>query len=95
MSEMPPIPPPDLAKLVDHIDHAAKLGGSDAVGLGSDFDGVDSLPVGMENVTKLPSITYELLKRGYSEADIIKILGGNTLRVMEAVGSSPAPSVDR
>lgn len=85
IGEMPPIPPPGLAKLMEHIDHAAKVGGAGAVGLGSDFDGVDSLPVGMENVTKLPAVTYELLKRGYSEADIIKILGGNTLRVMEAV----------
>jgi membrane dipeptidase len=85
MRAMPPVPPPGLARLIEHIDHAVKVGGADAVGLGSDFDGVDSLPVGMENVTKLPAITYELLKRGYSEADVIKILGGNTLRVMEAV----------
>ena len=82
---LPPIPPPGLAKLMEHFEHAIKVGGVDAVGLGSDFDGVDSLPVGMENVTKLPMITYELLKRGHSEADIVKILGGNTLRVMEAV----------
>jgi membrane dipeptidase len=82
---LPPIPPPGLDKLMEHFEHAIKVGGVDAVGLGSDFDGVDSLPIGMENVTKLPMITYELLKRGHSEADIIKILGGNTLRVMEAV----------
>ncbi len=85
MRAMPPIPPPGLSKLIDHIDHVVKIAGADHVGLGSDFDGVPSLPTGIEDVTKLPMITYELLKRGYREADILKILGGNTLRVMEAV----------
>lgn len=82
---MPPLPPPALKDLIDHLDHAAKVGGVDHVGLGSDFDGVDSLPTGIEDVTKLPHITYELLKRGYSEADLTRILGGNTLGLMEAV----------
>jgi membrane dipeptidase len=80
-----PSTPPPLAKLVDHIDHAVKLVGADHVGLGSDFDGVPSVPAGMEDCSKLPSLTYELLKRGYSDADVLKILGGNTLRVLEAV----------
>ncbi len=57
----------------------------DYVGLGSDFDGVSSLPEGMEDVSKLPRITYELLKRGHSEEDILKILGGNLLRVFSEV----------
>jgi membrane dipeptidase len=78
-------PAPPLSKLIDHIDHAVKVAGADHVGLGSDFDGVPSVPAGMEDCTKLPSITYELLKRGYADADVVKILGGNTLRVMEAV----------
>lgn len=78
------IPVPDASVIVDHIDHVVKLTGVEYVGLGSDFDGVSSLPKGIEDVSKLPLITYLLLKRGYSEEDIYKILGGNLLRVMEA-----------
>jgi len=70
-------------RIVDHIDHAVKLVGPDHVGLGSDFDGA-SMPDGMEDVTHLPQITDALLKKGYSEADIRKILGGNTLHVLAA-----------
>jgi membrane dipeptidase len=69
-------------RIVDHIDHAVKLVGADHVGLGSDFDGA-TMPEGMEDASKLPKITEALLRRGYSEEDIRKILGGNTLRVME------------
>ncbi len=68
--------------IVDHIDHAVKLVGADHVGLGSDFDGAD-MPLGMEDCSKLPKLTEAMLRRGYSEDDIRKILGGNTLRVME------------
>jgi membrane dipeptidase len=68
--------------LLDHIDHAVRVAGVDHVGLGSDFDGVPSLPRGMEDATKLPFLTYGLLQRGYSEEDVRKILGGNTLRVL-------------
>jgi membrane dipeptidase len=71
-----------LSDVVDHIDHVARLVGVDHVGLGSDFDGVFDLPAGLQDVTRLPWITYELLKRGYSEDDLYKILGGNVLRVM-------------
>jgi membrane dipeptidase len=71
-------------KIVDHIDHAVKVAGVDHVGLGSDFDGT-SVPIGMEDASKLPKITQALLDRGYSERDIQKILGGNILRVMEEV----------
>ncbi|HEV8038546.1 MAG TPA: dipeptidase [Bryobacteraceae bacterium] len=69
-------------RIVDHIDHAAKLVGADHVGLGSDFDGA-SMPEGMEDCSKLPKITEALLRKGYSDGDIRKILGENTLRVME------------
>jgi membrane dipeptidase len=69
-------------RIVDHIDHAAKLVGADHVGLGSDFDGA-SMPDGLEDCSKLPKITDALLRRGYSEEDVRKILGENTLRVME------------
>ena len=68
---------------LNHIDHAVDVAGIDHVGLGSDFDGVFDLPSGLEDVTRLPWITYGLLQRGYSEADVYKILGGNVLRVME------------
>lgn len=71
-------------KIIDHIDHVVKLVGADHVGLGSDFDGAD-MPEGMEDCSKLPKITEALLRKGYSESDIRKILGENTLRVMEQV----------
>lgn len=78
-------PAPKIEKLIDHIDHVVKLVGVDYVGLGSDYDGAGSYPEGMENVTGFPLITYHLLKRGYSEEDIKKILGGNFLRVFDKV----------
>jgi membrane dipeptidase len=76
-----PLPPVPLSVLIDHIVHIAKIAGIDHVGLGSDFDGVPSLPVGMEDIAHLPNITYELLKRGFTEKDIRKVLGENFLRV--------------
>src|SRR5579859_2354649 len=69
-------------RIIDHIDHAVKLVGADHVGLGSDFDGAN-MPEGMEDCTHLPQITEALLRKGYSDDDIRKILGGNLLRVME------------
>jgi len=72
----------DWTKIVEHIDHAVKLAGADHVGLGSDFDGAN-MPYGLEDASKLPKITEALLRKGYSESDIRKILGGNTLCVME------------
>jgi membrane dipeptidase len=82
-------------KIIEHIDHAVKIAGADHVGLGSDFDGA-TMPIGMEDASKLPKITDALLKKGYSEQDVEKILGGNILRVMEAVeraaGRTAAPS---
>jgi len=71
-------------RIIDHIDHAVKLAGADHVGLGSDFDGAD-MPEGMEDCSRLPKITEALMRKGYSDDDIRKILGGNTLRVMEQV----------
>ena len=71
-------------KIVEHIDHAVKVAGADHVGLGSVFDGA-TMPFGMEDASKLPKITDALLKKGYSDADVEKILGGNLLRVMEQV----------
>jgi membrane dipeptidase len=68
----------------DHIDHIAKVAGIDHVGIGSDFDGVSRLPIGLDDVSCYPNITQELLNRGYSLGDIHKILGGNVLRVFRA-----------
>jgi membrane dipeptidase len=78
------LPKVDWSLIVEHIDHAVKIAGIDHVGLGSDFDGAN-MPLGMEDVTHLPQITDALLKKGYSDADIRKILGENTLRVMTDV----------
>ncbi|MSQ99758.1 MAG: membrane dipeptidase [Xanthomonadales bacterium] len=68
--------------IIEHIDHVAKLVGPDHVGLGSDFDGAD-MPDGLEDCSKLPKITEALVRKGYSDADIQNILGGNMLRVLE------------
>ena len=78
------LPRVDWTKIIEHIDHAVKLVGADHVGLGSDFDGAN-MPYGMEDASHLPQITDALLKKGYSESDVEKILGGNTLRVMQQV----------
>jgi len=83
---MAKIPRPPLKSLIDHIDHIAKVAGVDHVGLGSDFDGVSgATPQGIDSAADLPKITQALLDRGYSEADIHKILGGNLLRVFSEV----------
>ena len=73
-----------LKLLMDHFDHIIKIAGIDHVGLGADLDGIplDAAPEGMEDVSKYPVITFELMKRGYSDADIKKVLGENLLRVM-------------
>ena len=69
-------------RIVDHIDHIKQIAGIDHVGIGSDFDGVPFLPAGMNGAEDLPLVTYEMLRRGYSEADIRKVLGENLLRAM-------------
>ncbi|MEY2526817.1 MAG: rane dipeptidase [Verrucomicrobiota bacterium] len=79
------LPPVTVSRLVDHIDHVMKLVGIDHVGIGSDFDGVQSTLSDLADVSQLPNLTRELLRRGYSESDVDKILGGNMLRVMEEV----------
>ena len=77
------LPPVTVARIVDHIDHIVKLVGVDYVGIGSDFDGVQATAADLSTVADLPNLTAELLRRGYSESDIEKILGGNMLRVMD------------
>ncbi len=78
-----PIYLPSYTKIVDHIDHIRDVAGIDYIGIGSDFDGVPSLPEGMNGSEDLALVTYEMLKRGYSEQDILKVLGGNFMRVFE------------
>jgi membrane dipeptidase len=77
-----PGPAATLAMVADHIDHIRRVAGIDHVGLGSDFDGIETVPAGLEDVSKFPALTAELLRRGYSEAAVKKVLGQNVLRVM-------------
>jgi membrane dipeptidase len=79
--DLPKVP---LGVLIDHIEHIAKVAGVDHVGLGSDYDGVDSMPVGLEGIDGLPKITLELLRRGWSDEDVKKVLGENFLRAFAA-----------
>lgn len=79
------IPRPPFSILIDHIDHIAKVAGIDHVGLGSDFDGITSMPEGMNSAADLPKITEALMARGYSATDVRKILGGNFIRVYREV----------
>ncbi|HEY6245643.1 MAG TPA: dipeptidase [Pyrinomonadaceae bacterium] len=91
-----PLPPLPISKLIDHIDHIVKVAGIDHVGIGADFDGANDMPEGARDVSMLPNITYELLKRGYSEKDIRKILGENLLRAfaeVERVSMSMSKSI--
>jgi len=78
------LPRVGFEKIIEHIDHAVKVAGIDHVGLGSDFDGAN-MPYGMEDASKLPAITEALIQKGYSEGDVKKILGENTLRLMTDV----------
>ncbi|RYD73843.1 MULTISPECIES: dipeptidase [Pedobacter] len=73
---------PPISLLIKHINYVVKLIGIDHVGLGADFDGAESFPLGMNSVADYPKITKELLKNGYSETDIKKILGGNVIRLI-------------
>jgi len=75
---------PPLSMLLDHLDHIVKLIGVNHVGLGSDFDGINSSPQQLDDVTNFPLITEELLKRGYSKKEVKKILGGNFIRLLKA-----------
>ena len=77
-----PGPRGTVGTVADHIDYLVRVAGIDHVGLGSDFDGIDATPVGLEGVDRFPVLIAELLRRGYSEADVVKIAGGNLLRAM-------------
>jgi membrane dipeptidase len=77
--------PPDISKVIEHIEYVIKVGGIDSVGLGSDFDGIGSAPRGLEDVSKIPFITKLLIEKGYKKEEISKIMGDNFLRVFAQV----------
>jgi membrane dipeptidase len=76
----PQPPRPTVATIADHIDHVARVAGVDHVGYGSDFDGIDCAPQGLEDAGMFPNLTAELLRRGWSEGDVMKAMGGNLIR---------------
>ena len=73
-----------LAQVADHIEHIRQVAGVEHVGLGSDFDGIGATPTGLEGVDRYPALLAELMRRGWTDADIAKLAGGNVLRVMDA-----------
>ena len=79
------VPRPPLSDLIDHIDHMVRIAGVDHVGIGTDFDGIDCSPQGIDSAADLPKITEALYQRGYKAADLQKILGGNLMRVFGEV----------
>jgi membrane dipeptidase len=79
-----------LSDVVAHIDHVKQIAGVDAIGIGTDFDGITCAPQGLEDVSKFPNLTRALLEKGYTSSEIKKIYGGNTLRVMRAVEKASA-----
>jgi membrane dipeptidase len=100
-TEKHPRPSATLAQIADHVDHIRQVAGVDHVGIGSDFDGIEDTPVGLEGVDKYPALLEELMRRGWTDADIAKLAGENVLRVMAAAekvsvklrASRPASSV--
>jgi membrane dipeptidase len=79
-----PAPRATLSQVADHIDHIRKVAGIDHVGLGGDFDGITSVVQGLEDVSTYPALVAELLRRGYTDADVKKVTGGNIMRVLRA-----------
>jgi membrane dipeptidase len=90
-----PIAIPSYTVLVDHIDHIKQIAGIDYVGIGSDYDGVPLLPQGMNGMEDLALVTYEMLRRGYTEQEILKVLGGNFLRAFEQAENVARPNAGR
>jgi membrane dipeptidase len=80
--EAHPMPRATLAQVADHIEHARDVAGVEHVGIGSDFDGIEQGPLGLEDVSKFPDLFAELIRRGWSDADLKKLAGENTLRAM-------------
>jgi membrane dipeptidase len=76
------VPKATIAQVADHVEHVRGVAGVDHVGLGADFDGNDSWPVGLEDVSTYPNLFAELIRRGWTEADLAKLAGGNVLRAL-------------
>jgi membrane dipeptidase len=87
---MHPRPAATLKQVADHIEHVRKIAGSNHVGIGSDFDGIDTVPVGLEDVSKFPELFAELIRRGWSDADLKKLAGQNVLRALRAAEATAA-----
>jgi membrane dipeptidase len=85
-----PMPSATLAQVADHIEHVRAVAGVDHVGIGSDFDGIDNVPVGLEDVSRFPDLFAELIRRGWSDADLKKLAGQNLLRVMRQAEATAA-----
>lgn len=85
-----PQPAVTLPQVADHLDHIKQVAGIDHVGIGSDFDGIPDTPTGLDGVDKYPALLAELMRRGWSDADIAKVAGENLLRVMAAVEAQSA-----
>jgi membrane dipeptidase len=93
--EANPGPPASVSDVADHIDHVRDVAGIDHIGIGSDFDGAPTMPEGLEDVSRYPALIEELGSRGYRDEDLMKIAGGNVLRVMrevERIGTRCVPS---
>lgn len=96
-----PVPVTTLAEVADHLDHLKQVAGIDHVGIGSDFDGIEDTPVGLEGVDRFPALLQELMHRGWSDTDIAKVAGGNLLRVLsdaekisaQLTGARPASAI--
>ncbi len=82
MEAAEPLPRATLAQVIEHIEHVRKVAGADHIGIGGDFDGMDLGPAGLEDVSKYPDLFAELVRRGWSDADLRKLAGDNLLRVM-------------
>jgi membrane dipeptidase len=85
-----PTPRATLKQVADHIEHARQVAGVDHVGIGSDFDGIDTTPEGLEDVSAFPQLFAELIRRGWSDADLKKLAGGNLLRAFREVEATAA-----
>ena len=85
-----PRPSATLAQVADHIEHVRKVAGSDHVGIGSDFDGIDTTPEGLEDVSKFPQLFAELIRRGWSDGDLRRLAGQNILRALRATEATAA-----
>jgi membrane dipeptidase len=85
-----PAPSATLKQVADHIEHVRQVAGVDHVGIGSDFDGIDSTPVGLEDSSKFPELFAELIRRGWSDADLKKLAGQNLLRALRGAEATAA-----